>query len=472
LRRAPSICSLAEPTRLTGNTQTGSVSIPAALHAALDASVPAEVSGLVVALSGGPDSAALLRATAALGKDFRGLPLRAVHIDHGMQPAAADFRATCERLCEQLRIALRIVSVEVPQQAGASLEAAARDARYAAFAAEMRPRECLLTAHHRQDQAETLLLQALRGAGVKGMSAMPACRPFGPGWHVRPLLDVAHSDLKDFGEQQRPASIDPSIDPMNRDLRFDRVYLRTAVWPSIEKRWPGAAIALTRAARHMAEAQQLLEMAAGADVGRLRDGDALSIQGLRTLSALKRVNAVRLWLRQAGLEAPPTARLVEALRQVFDADADHQPAIIWGRHALRRYRQRLFATPAEPPRVPDAQSWICTEGSSLELGPALGNLSWVAQRGGIAALRLPGGVSVRRREGGETLKPAPSAKTQTVQHLCQAFGVLPWMRDALPLVFAGDELIAVADLWLDARWCAAADAPGLKVAWNNAPLVT
>ena len=444
----------------------------------LGASVPAEASGLVVALSGGPDSAALLRATAALGKSFRALPLRAVHIDHGLQPAAAEFRATCVTLCDQLCVPLRIVAVEVAREAGLSIEAAARTARYAALGHELQPRECLLTAHHREDQAETLLLQALRGAGVKGMAAMPVCRPLGSGWHARPLLDVAHSELKQFGEHnqfgelERSMSIDPSIDPMNQDLRFDRVYLRTAVWPSIEKRWPGAATALTRAARHMAEAQRLLEMAAGADVARLRDGDALSIPGLRALPALKRVNAVRLWVSQAGLELPSTARLIEALRQVFDAEADHQPAIVWGGHALRRYRQRLFVTRADPPRVPDARSWVAAAGSAIELGPALGNLTWIAQQGGIAAERLPVSVIVRRRDGGETLKPAPSARTQTVQHLCQALGVLPWMRDALPLVFAGDELIAVADLWLDARWCAAADAPGLGLAWNNAPLIT
>jgi tRNA(Ile)-lysidine synthase len=438
------------------------------LRAALDACVPPEASGLVVALSGGPDSAALLRAIAALGGNFRALPLRALHVDHGLQPAAAEFRAACEGLCAELHVPLRVLAIEVASSAGASIEAAAREARYAALSLQLQPRECLLTAHHREDQAETLLLQALRGAGVKGMSAMPACRPFGAGWHVRPLLDVARGDLKALGE------LPPSgcVDPMNQDLRFDRVYLRTAVWPLISTRWPGAGIALTRAARHMAEAQQLLEIAAGAELGRLRDGDALSIPGLRALPPLKRVNAVRLWLREAGAEAPPTARLTEALRQILDAEPDHQPAILWGGNALRRYRQRLFVTPAEPPRMPDAQSWIATEGSCLDLGAPLGNLRWSARRGGIALQRLPASVTVRRRDGGETLRPAAAAKTQTLQHLCQALGVLPWMRDALPLVFAGDELIAVADLWLDARWCAGADAPGLGVAWNNAPAVT
>ena len=429
--------------------------------------MPAEAGGLVVALSGGADSAALLRAAAALGKSFRSLPLRALHVDHGLQDAAADFRAACVTLCQQLRIPLCIVAVEVPGDAGASIEAAARSARYAALAAAMQPRECLLTAHHREDQAETLLLQALRGAGVKGLAAMPRCRPLGLGWHVRPLLDVAQADLLQFSEE--PTA---SIDPMNQDLRFDRVYLRSAVWPLLEKRWPGAAIALARSARHMAEAQRLLELDAGADVGHLRDGDALSIPGLRALSPLKRVNAVRQWLREEGLEAPSSARLAEALRQVLDAEADHQPAIVFGLHALRRYRQRLFVTRADQPRVPEAQVWSAAQGSTLELGPGLGYLAWTAQRGGIAKQRLPASLSVRRRDGGETLKPASSAKTQTVQHLCQALGVLPWMRDALPLVFAGDELIAVADLWLDARWCAPADAPGLGVAWNTAPVVT
>jgi tRNA(Ile)-lysidine synthase len=434
----------------------------------LEASVPAEASGLVVALSGGADSAALLRATAALGKDFRALPLRAVHVDHGLQPAAADFRAACVKLCEQLRIPLRILAIEVQRESGSSIEAAARAARYAALELEMQPRECLITAHHREDQAETLLLQALRGAGVKGMAAMPVCRAFGPGWHARPLLDVAHSDLLQSDAQLPPSS----VDPMNQDLRFDRVYLRSVVWPLLEQRWPGAATALTRAAQHLAEAQELLEQAAGADLRHLRDGDTLSIPPLRALSPLRRVNAVRLWLRQTGLEAPSSARLGEALRQVLEAEADHQPEIVWGTQALRRYRQRLFVAPADPPRVAEAQSWIAATGSSLELGPRLGNLTWMAQRGGLAVERLPPCVIVRRRVGGETLKPASSAKTQTLQHLCQALGVLPWMRDALPLVFVGDELIAVADLWLDARWCLPKDAPGLGIAWNNGPLVT
>jgi tRNA(Ile)-lysidine synthase len=440
----------------------------ASLYAVLESSVPRGASGFVVALSGGADSAALLSAMVALPEGLHSLPLRAVHIDHGLQAAAAEFREACTTLCRRLGVPLELIRVDVQCEAGLSIEAAARDARYAALAAQLKPLECLLTAHHRQDQAETLLLQALRGAGVKGMSAMPVCRALGLGWHVRPVLDVPHRELLQWGGHHENPKV---IDPMNEDLRFDRTYLRKAIWPLIETRWPGAEIALSRSARHMAEAQELLDRAAAADVARLRDGDALSVPALRALPPANRMNAIRAWLAEAGVEAPSTARLAEALRQVFDADADHQPAVVWGDKALRRYRQRLFLTEAHCPRLEGARPWAAVLGSSIALGANLGHLTWSAQIGGIAADALPSVVIVRGREGGETLKPARSAKTQTVQHLCQSHGVLPWMRDALPLVFAGDELIAVADLWLEARWCAAPDAPGLKVTWSNAPLL-
>ncbi len=215
----------------------------ASLRAVLEAHTPAGATGLVVALSGGADSAGLLSAAAALGASFRGLPLRAVHVDHGLQAAAVAFREACAAACARSNVPLTVISAAVRLPPGASIEAAARDARYEALQAELRPGECLLTAHHREDQAETLLLQALRGAGLKGLSAMPICRPLGAGWHLRPVLDVPQAEL---------AGAAGVADPMNQDMRFDRSYLRGEVWPLIETRWPGAARALARAARHAA----------------------------------------------------------------------------------------------------------------------------------------------------------------------------------------------------------------------------
>jgi len=440
----------------------------ASLRAVLEAHVPAGATGLVVALSGGVDSTGLLAAAASLGNSFRGLSLRAVHVDHGLQAAAGEFREACAASCARLNVPLRVVSAAVHVCAGESIEAAARDARYAALQAELRPGECLMTAHHAKDQAETLLLQALRGAGLKGMSAMPVCRTFGGGWHLRPALDSSRSELLAAGAEANCAAV---ADPMNDDLRFDRSYLRRQVWPLLEKRWPGADGVLARAARHAADAQRLLDRTAAADVARLRDGDGLSVQGLRALCPEARMNAVRYWLHAANVEPPGTSRLTEALRQVLDAEGDQLPAIAWGGHALRRYRQRLCLTEAQPPRLVGTHPWSTLAECRLELGNNLGELRWAPQAGGLDAARLPGTLNVRRRAGGESLRAAARAKTMSLQHLCQSYGVLPWMRDALPLVFAGGALIAVADLWADASWCKPPGEQGIAVVWERAPII-
>jgi tRNA(Ile)-lysidine synthase len=460
--------SVHSATRSAARNQTLMSFSAASLRAVLDAHTPDGATGLVVALSGGADSASLLAATCLLGASFRGLPLRAVHVDHGLQSAAAAFREACTALCGALAIPLTVLPIRVPAPPGASIEAAARDARYAALAAELRPGECLLTAHHGEDQAETLLLQALRGAGLKGMAAMPLCRPLGCGWHLRPLLEVSQGELLAFGAHLTGAV---TTDPMNEDLRFDRSYLRRQIWPLIEARWPGAGAALSRTARHVAEAQALLDRAGAANVSRLRDGDALSVPGLRALGPSERINAVRFWLSDARVEAPSTARLTEALRQMLEAQDDHLPSIVWGNYALRRYRHRVFLTEAHPPRLEGSRRWVAAPDSRVELGPHMGRLRWVTQLGGIDAQRLPESLIVRGREGGEALRPAARAKTQSVQHLCQSQGVLPWMRDALPLVFAEDALIAIADLWLDARWCVPPLEPGFAIMWEQAPII-
>ena len=439
----------------------------ATLRTVLEAQVPEKATGIVVAVSGGADSAALLAATAALGPLRGKVALRAIHVDHGLQAAAAEFRVACAALCRRLDVPLTVISAVVAAGGGASIEAAAREARYGALEAELLAGECLLTAHHLDDQAATFLLQGLRGAGLKGLSAMPMCKAFGRGWHLRPVLGVPQKELLALHADSAGLA---SCDPMNQELRFGRVYLRRQVWPLIEARWPGAARALARAAGHSADAQGFLDARSAAAVARLRDGASLSVQGLRTLRAPERLHAVRYWLREAGVEPPTTVRLTEALRQMLEAEEDHLPVVIWGAHALRRYRQRLFVTAAEPPRLPATLRWAGVA-QPLDLGPGLGTLRWTAHAGGIDAGRLPHTLDVRRREGGEALKPAAAARTQSLRHLCQSIGVLPWLREALPLVFADGELIAVADLWTNAPWCVAAPASGLALIWQDAPII-
>jgi tRNA(Ile)-lysidine synthase len=437
------------------------------LRAVLEAQTPAGASGYVVAISGGADSACLLTALKELVPAPCGdLPVRALHVDHGLQSAAGDLRRAGEALCRRLQVPLTVVPVRVERAAGVSLEAAARDARYAGLARQFAAGECLLTAHHAEDQAQTLLLQLLRGAGLKGMAAMPRCRAFHGGWHLRPLLEVAQRELLEYG---RHAGVTAVLDPMNLDLRFDRVYLRERLWPLLVARWPGAALTVSRTARHAADAQALLDQAAARAILPLRDGDSLSVTGLRSLDAAAQRNALRHWIAESAVAPPSTARLSEALRQILDSDEGQLPAVRWGAHALRRYRNRLFLTAARPPRLPEQCDWPVA--AALELGAGLGRLRFAPQDGGLDAARLPHTLVVRRRRGGERLRPQRHARTMTLKHLCQSAGVLPWMRDALPLLYAGDELIAVGDLWQDARWCVAAGLPGVGCRWDGAPLL-
>ena len=437
----------------------------ARLAALLEAELPRTAAGLVVGLSGGKDSACLLALAAQLAAERRAPPVRAVHVDHGLQSAAAEFRRVCAALCARQGVPLAILAVPVELGRGESVEAAARAARYAALARVIGADECLLTAHQAEDQAETLLLQALRGTGLAGLAGMPRRRAFGAGVHLRPFLDIPRRELERCADA---FGLETIADPMNRDERFDRAYLRQRVWPALARRWPSAAAALGRVARHAAEAQRLLERIADADLAGLRDGAALSVPRLRALAPERRANALRRFIAERA--APPSAaRLAEALRQCLEARGDQQPAILWGEQALRRYRDRLYLTPARLPRLGAPLAWTPAAEPTLELGAGLGRLRWVARAGGFALDRLPPTLRVERRRGGERLKIAPRAATHTVQHLCQTDGVPPWMRDALPYVYAGARLIAVGDRWRDALACAPRGEPGAAIVWDDAP---
>ncbi len=441
------------------------------LLATLERLLPAAATGIVVGLSGGLDSSCLATALARLAGRAAlpgGPPVRAVHVDHGLQSASGAFLKASAALCRALQMPLAIVVVEVELPPGASIEAAAREVRYSALAAQLATGECLVTAHHAEDQAETFLLQALRGAGPKGLSSMPECRPLGAGWHLRPLLGVGRLELQQYATKHGVPSIE---DPMNRDPRFDRAFLRHQLWPQLQSRWPAASAALARAAQHSADSQHLLDALADGDLAGARDGAALSVVGMRRLQPLRRLNALRRWLALEGAALPSTARLTEALRQMLEARDDHLPVVRWGAHALRRYRERIFLTAAQMPSVLGTFEWNWRNDPVLELGERLGCLRAVMRPGGLAHERLQSALRVRARAGGEKMRIAPTGRLQSVQHLCQAMGVLPWARDALPFIFHDEQLIAIADLWSNAPLRAAAGVHGLSFGWERAPVV-
>ena len=437
------------------------------LHRTLLRLTPAHSRDYVVALSGGADSSALLVAMASLRSRLGAAGVRAVHVNHGLQSAAAEFMARCEQLCSRYEVPLQALPVQLTLESGRSLEEIAREARYAALERNLGEGELLLTAHHRQDQAETFLLQALRGAGPAGLSAMPAVRALDRGWHLRPLLQVSRADIRDFLQAQGVAAIE---DVMNADLRFDRAYLRQVIWPPLQQRWPAAAAVVSRAAAHVAQSQSWCEAMARQDLDAIRDGAAISISRLRHLNGTRQIAVLRAFIAASQARAPSQARLEEALRQMLDARGDRMPAIRWAQHALRRYRDRLCLTPASIGKIA-ACEWDWRAHPVCELSAGLGRLRVRAHRGGLNAAHMPARLRVQARAGGEWIKPESAAATHAVRQLFQQRGIVPWMRDAIPFVFAADSLLAVADLWTDARYCASPGNAGVGFVWEDAPLI-
>ena len=418
---------------------------PRWLRAHLAALVPAfRVSPLCVAYSGGIDSTALL---AALAHGAR-LKLRALHVNHGLHPGANSWSAHCQTTAHRLGVPLKIIAVDVPRVRGASLEAQARDARYTALARELQAGEILLTAHHADDQLETVLLQLLRGAGIAGLAAIPPLVPFAAGWLARPLLECSRAELAAWVARSK---LDWIEDATNADERLDRNYLRRQVLPAMRSRWPACARAVGRSARHAAQAQHLLEDFGRADVNKAADGGALSVAALRALTPARRVNALRVWIGAAGWPLPDARRMAELAGPLIDARADANPAVAWRAVVARRHADRLGIYPA-PAALPDEElPWAWRSRRKLMLPGKLGTLALEADaRGPIDLALLPGELTVRWRRGGERLRPRGGGPSRALKSLLQEARVPPAERVRWPLIFAGAQLIAVADRWSDA----------------------
>jgi tRNA(Ile)-lysidine synthase len=471
---------------------------------------------LCVALSGGVDSTALLAALAAAhaipaAKRPRSFQLRALHVDHGLRPASKQWAAHCRTLARKLHVPLRVLTTKVERSRGTSLEAAARDARYGLLAAALHPGEILLTAHHCDDQLETVLLQLLRGSGLPGISAMPAVAPFADGFLARPLLSRSRAELETWAREQGLTWVE---DDSNADESLDRNYLRLRILPLIRDRWSGAATAVARSARHAAEAQSLLDALALADVNRSRYGESLSAKSLRALAPDRRRNALRVWITRAGFLAPDTRRLEELAGPVLDARPDANPFVTWGegegsvcaqRHgdllslransshdlssqpsptsrrassravptagttdsAPRRAPTARTAAPAPRPartRLPTDLVWSWHESLTYELPRDLGKLELEPDpRGPLDLDSLPPTLTIRWRVGGERLSPRPGGPRRALKNLLQESRVPVPERADLPLLFSTifvdatpseatpskERLLAVADLLLD-----------------------
>jgi tRNA(Ile)-lysidine synthase len=426
-----------------------------------------------VAFSGGLDSTVLLHAMSHLAVALPGISLRAVHIDHSMQPGSAAWALHCQAICAEFGVPCEAQRVTVDPNGSAGPEGTARAARYTALASLLRPSEVLLLAQHQDDQLETYLLQLMRGGGVHGLAAMPASAGIAGGSLERPLLDTPRAVLEAYAAAANLAWVE---DPSNMNEAYDRNYLRHQVLPALRKRWPAASTAVARSARYAAEAAALGDSLAAIDAEGRRVGCALHISAMKGLPLLRQRNLVRFVARDLGLPVPPEARLQEIWNSVLPAATDAQPQLHWSGGRAARYRDWLYLLPGDASREPVADFFsvapdFAGDEQSIELGGAAGQLVLrrVAGRG-LAVSGLQGRVEVRFRSGGERFQPAGSKHHRSLKNLFQEAGVLPWMRSAIPLLYSDNRLLAVGDAWLAADALAVKGEPGLELMWQSASL--
>ena len=413
----------------------------------------------VIAFSGGLDSTVLLHSLAGLNPDAE---ITAIHIDHALQEESVAWEHHCRQFASSLGVDFQSVKVRVQLESGKGPEASAREARYAALLAKLTPGDWLLSAHHREDQAETLLLNLIRGSGPAGVAGIGDIRRFGPGWLARPLLNVDRQALHDYATSTGLRWIE---DPSNSDRRFDRNFLRHEVLPRLKSRWPDIAARLQRSAGHAGEASQLLIDLARIDLENLGDRpERLPIDQLTSLSEARQRNLIRHCLRELGLSTPTALQLDRVLQDLLPAREDAQPHVTWPGTSVRRYRNRLYLMPLELAETFDG---LEVEGARVELGAGLGALLFDSVDGpGLEPSLLDAGLTVRSRQGGEEIRLVGQSHTKKLKKLLQEEGVVPWMRDRLPLVYSGDALVAVGDLWMAAD---AAAEPGISVRWEARP---
>ena len=417
-----------------------------------------------VGLSGGLDSTVLLHLLASLRQTLP-LELTAAHVQHGLVAGSAAWADDCRRLCDGLGLPLVVHAVQVDRHHPGGLEAAARDARRAALVAL--GDEVLALAHHRDDQAETVLFRAIRGAGVRGAGGMRPIAAVGPGQHVwRPLLDVPRSALLAYARAHGLVWVD---DPSNADNGFSRNFLRNEVLPLVESRFPGAVTGLARMGRLCGEAADMLGELAALDFAALRLPASLRLGREATLhlSSARLRNLLRFVLLDAGEAMPDEDRLREIERQLRSPGAVEGLCLPVGGSALCVYREAWWLAPARHAPAPASLGWD----GEPRVPWAGGVVAWRETLGeGLATAALTGGTcELRRRAGGERMRLRTGGPSRSLKNLLQEAGVPPWLRGELPMLWVDGRLAWIAGVGVAAEFRCRAGEPGLTPEWSALP---
>lgn len=402
----------------------------------------------LVAYSGGLDSTVLLYLCWCLKEQGVLSELIAVHVNHGLHPDADQWNSRCEEVCQSLSVQCMTFQINVCTERGESLEEAARTARYQAFKSILLANDVLLTAHHRDDQTETVLLQLFRGAGIKGLGGMAESMPFGVAKLVRPLLPFSRQILCDFARENSLKWID---DSSNKDLGFDRNFVRHQIMPRLKKRWPAVDKTVARSARHIAEANCLLTGRAKQLLNLVlnRDCNTLEVGGLNSLDDADKRLVIRQWVDQLGFRAPSSVVLQRIINELINVAKDRNPQVCWGEVEVHRYRGELylFGKQQEFDREQvmewDGQEILNIPGNNGFLQTVPGSSMGIREKYWNCGV-----ITARFRQGGETCRLIKRRGTRTLKNLFQEKSIPPWVRNRVPLIYIDGQLAAVADLWI------------------------
>jgi len=419
-----------------------------------------------LAYSGGIDSHVLLHVLSSHQHIFGDAKFQAVHINHALSPQADQWAEHCQLTCERLQIPFIAIDVDATPRPGESPEARAREVRYRTIERLIKNDECLLTAHHQDDQVETLLLQLMRGSGPKGLAAMAQWSSFFAGHLARPLIHVRREDIQAYAMANQLKWV---TDESNLNLRFDRNFIRHEIVPRLTQRWPSLAQTISRSARYCAEAVEILDHDARHVLEEVNPNGlpCLSVSRLLQFPKSRQRNTLRYWIHQHGMNTPSSTRLEQVIEQLLHAAPDASPKVGWEGCELRRYRDQLhIMAPLSPVNTEERIDWNIEHPAAIN---GIGQLSVRSAVGEGVAKRLVAGkrVGVQFRKGGESIQPVGRQQHHTLKKLFQESGIPPWIRDRTPLIYIDGQLAAVGDLFIDQLFHAQSGEDGVIFQWES-----
>ena len=416
---------------------------------------------ICVSLSGGVDSIVLLNAlNQVVGKDIF---IRAIHINHNLVKDSQSWADFCKKTCDQSQIQIDIHSVKVSTTEGFGIEAAARKARYHKLQKSTQEGEWLMTAHHQDDQLETILLRMARGTGIEGLQGIQKQFKFGRGNILRPLLDVTKNEILAYARKKQ---LDWVVDTSNQETYFDRNFLRMKVIPTLKERWPTFSSSVSRLSDISIQTSTLLKELAVQDLGFNYPVKNLDIEVFNNKSIGRVINIIRFMILKNEIPVPSMKVLNSGTNTLLNPKSVN-PSMVWDDYCIKRYLNKLYflkLSELQPNQSNTSVNWSIDK--PLVLDENGSTLTAIMVKGqGLSLKKCNKNLDVQFRKGGESIKPVGHKITKKLKKLFQENHILPWVRDKIPLIYQKSELISVGDLWFNRNYTASTDEDGFMVNW-------